>query len=77
MCVHAENGTVIDAIVQEALAAGNTGPLVSRAHPTGNSGGGGRPPSSVAYQRVGGRCEGLHRACLSCEDAMQEVKAAA
>jgi dihydropyrimidinase len=27
VCVHAENGTVIDAIVQEALAAGNTGPL--------------------------------------------------
>ncbi len=27
VCVHAENGTVIDAIVQEALAAGHTGPL--------------------------------------------------
>ncbi len=27
VCVHAENGTVIDAIVQEALAAGNTAPL--------------------------------------------------
>jgi dihydropyrimidinase len=27
VCVHAENGTVIDVIVQQALAAGNTGPL--------------------------------------------------
>ena len=27
VCVHAENGTVIDVIVQQALAAGHTGPL--------------------------------------------------
>jgi dihydropyrimidinase len=27
VCVHAENGTVIDVVVQQTLAAGNTGPL--------------------------------------------------
>ena len=32
VCVHAENGTVIDVVVQETLAAGNTGPLSANAY---------------------------------------------
>ncbi len=74
VCVHAENGTVIDAIVQEALAAGNTGPLYHALT---------RPVTAeaeavhrvVAISELAGGAK-VYIVHVSCEDAMQEVKAA-
>src|SRR3984957_10614492 len=74
VCVHAENGTVIDAIVQEALAAGNTGPLYHALS---------RPAAAeaeavhrvVAISELAGGAK-VYIVHVSCEDAMQEVKAA-
>jgi dihydropyrimidinase len=74
VCVHAENGTVIDAIVQEALAAGNTGPLYhALTRPT--------LAEAEAVHRVvmlselaGGAS--VYIVHVSCEAAMQEVAAA-
>ena len=74
VCVHAENGTVIDAIVQEALAAGNTGPLYhALTRPT--------VAEAEAVHRVvalselagGAKVYIVH---VSCEEAMREVEAA-
>jgi dihydropyrimidinase len=73
VCVHAENGTVIDVVVQQMLAAGNTGPLyhaLSRPVET----------EAEAVHRVvtiaelaGAKVYIVH---VSCEEAMNEVKAA-
>jgi dihydropyrimidinase len=74
VCVHAENGTVIDAIVQEALAAGNTGPLYhALTRPT--------IAEAEAVHRVVALSElaggaSVYIVHVSCEDAMREVKAA-
>jgi dihydropyrimidinase len=74
VCVHAENGTVIDAIVQEALAAGHTGPLYHALT---------RPVKAeaeavhrvvVLSELAGGAS--VYIVHVSCEDAMQEVAAA-
>jgi dihydropyrimidinase len=74
VCVHAENGTVIDAIVQEALAAGNTGPLYHALT---------RPvvAEAEAVHRVVALSElaggaNVYIVHVSCEEAMNEVKAA-
>jgi len=74
VCVHAENGTVIDAIVQEALAAGHTGPLYHALT---------RPPVAeaeavhrvVALSELAGGAS-VYIVHVSCEEAMSEVKAA-
>ncbi len=74
VCVHAENGTVIDAIVQEALAAGNTGPLYHALT---------RPVEAeaeavhrvVAISELAGDAK-VYIVHVSCEEAMLEVKAA-
>lgn len=74
VCVHAENGTVIDAIVQEALAVGNTGPLYHALT---------RPPAAeaeavhrvVAISELAGGAK-VYIVHVSCEEAMLEVKAA-
>jgi dihydropyrimidinase len=74
VCVHAENGTVIDAIVQEALAAGNTGPLYHALT---------RPVLAeaeavhrvVALSELAGGAT-VYIVHVSCEEAMSEVKAA-
>ena len=74
VCVHAENGTVIDAIVQEALAAGNTGPLYhALTRPT--------IAEAEAVHRVVALSElaggaNVYIVHVSCEDAMREVEAA-
>jgi dihydropyrimidinase len=74
VCVHAENGTVIDAIVQEALAAGNTGPLYhALTRPT--------LAEAEAVHRVVTLSElaggaSVYIVHVSCEEAMEEVKAA-
>ncbi|MDP9051421.1 MAG: dihydropyrimidinase [Acidobacteriota bacterium] len=73
VCVHAENGTVIDAIVQETLAAGNTGPLYHALS---------RPAAAeaeavhrvVAISELAGGAN-VYIVHVSCEEAMQEVKA--
>jgi dihydropyrimidinase len=74
VCVHAENGTVIDAIVQEALAAGNTGPLYHALT---------RPvvAEAEAVHRVVALSElaggaNVYIVHVSCEEAMNEVKTA-
>ena len=72
--VHAENGTVIDAIVQETLAAGNTGPLYHALT---------RPTVAeaeavhrvVAISELAGRAN-TYIVHVSCEDAVREVAAA-
>jgi dihydropyrimidinase len=74
VCVHAENGTVIDAIVQEALAAGRTGPLnhaltrpvVAEAEAVHRV---------VALSELAGGAK-VYIVHVSCEEAMDEVKAA-
>ena len=74
VCVHAENGTVIDAIVQEAIAAGHTGPLYHALT---------RPVKAeaeavhrvVALSELAGGAS-VYIVHVSCEEAMQEVKAA-
>jgi dihydropyrimidinase len=70
--VHAENGTVIDVIVQQTLAAGNTGPLYHALS---------RPPETEAeaVHRVVTIAElagaSVYIVHVSCEEAMREVKA--
>jgi len=74
VCVHAENGTVIDAIVKEALEVGNTGPLYhALTRPT--------VAEAEAVHRVVAISELAGRAStyivhVSCEQAMREVEAA-
>jgi dihydropyrimidinase len=74
VCVHAENGTVIDAIVQEALAAGHTGPLYhALTRPT--------IAEAEAVHRVVALSElaggaNVYIVHVSCEEAMLEVAAA-
>jgi dihydropyrimidinase len=73
VCVHAENGTVIDVIVQQTLAAGNTGPLyhaLSRPAET----------EAEAVHRVVTIAElagaSVYIVHVSCDEAMNEVQAA-
>jgi dihydropyrimidinase len=73
VCVHAENGTVIDTIVHQALAAGNTGPLYhALTRPT--------VAEAEAVHRVIALSEltgaNVYIVHVSSEDAMREVKAA-
>jgi dihydropyrimidinase len=73
VCVHAENGTVIDTIVHQALAAGNTGPLHhALTRPT--------VAEAEAVHRVVALSElagaSVYIVHVSSEDAMREVKAA-
>ncbi len=72
VCVHAENGTVIDVVVQQILAAGNTGPLyhaLSRPVET----------EAEAVHRVVTIAEltgaSVYIVHVSCEESMREVKA--
>jgi dihydropyrimidinase len=72
ICVHAENGTVIDVVVQQTLAAGNTGPLyhaLSRPVET----------EAEAVHRVVTIAElagaSVYIVHVSCEESMEEVKA--
>jgi len=73
VCVHAENGTVIDVVVQQALAAGKTGPLYHALT---------RPvqAEAEAVHRVVMLAElagaSVYIVHVSCEESMQEVKAA-
>ena len=74
VCVHAENGTVIDVVVQQALAAGKTGPLY---HALTRS----VLAEAEAVHRVIAIAEMAGKAPVyivhvSCEDSMQEVAAA-
>ena len=72
VCVHAENGTVIDVVVQQTLAAGHTGPLYHALS---------RPPETEAeaVHRVVAIAElagaSVYIVHVSCEEAMEEVKA--
>jgi dihydropyrimidinase len=72
VCVHAENGTVIDVVVQQTLAAGHTGPLYHALS---------RPPETEAeaVHRVVTIAElagaSVYIVHVSCEEAMEEVKA--
>jgi dihydropyrimidinase len=72
VCVHAENGTVIDVVVQQTLAAGNTGPLyhaLSRPVET----------EAEAVHRVVMIAElagaSVYIVHVSCEESMEEVRA--
>jgi len=74
VCVHAENGTVIDAIVQEALAAGHTGPLYhALTRPTVAEAEAVHRVVAISELAGGARTYIVH---VSCEDAMREVEAA-
>jgi dihydropyrimidinase len=74
VCVHAENGTVIDAIVQEALAAGHTGPLYhALTRPTVAEAEAVHRVFAISELAGGARTYIVH---VSCEDAMREVEAA-
>lgn len=73
VCVHAENGTVIDAVVQQTLAEGHNGPLyhaLSRPVET----------EAEAVHRVVMIAElagaSVYIVHVSCEEAMKEVRAA-
>ena len=73
VCVHAENGTVIDAIVHDALAEGKTGPLYhALTRPT--------VAEAEAVHRVVALSElagaSVYIVHVSSEDAMREVEAA-
>ena len=72
VCVHAENGTVIDVVVQQTLAAGNTGPLyhaLSRPVET----------EAEAVHRVMAIADlagaNVYIVHVSCEESMEEVRA--
>ena len=74
VCVHAENGTVIDVVVQQALAAGNSGPLYHALT---------RPVEAeaeavhrvVAISEMAGHAR-VYIVHVSCEESMSEVAAA-
>jgi len=74
VCVHAENGTVIDVIVEQALAAGKTGPLNHALT---------RPALAeaeavhrvVAISEIAGGAR-VYIVHVSCEESMREVAAA-
>jgi dihydropyrimidinase len=74
VCVHAENGTVIDVVVQQALAAGSTGPLYHALT---------RPVVAeaeavhrvVALSEIAGGAS-VYIVHVSCEESMHEVAAA-
>ncbi len=59
ICMHAENGIVIDEIVKRALAAGKDRSECHHAHPADNRRGGGRPPRD--RDRRNGGVARLHR----------------
>ena len=72
VCVHAENGTVIDVVVQQMLAAANTGPLyhaLSRPVET----------EAEAVHRVMAIADlagaNVYIVHVSCEESMEEVRA--
>ena len=72
--VHAENGTVIDAIVQENLAAGNTAPLYhALTRPTVAEAEAVHRVVAISELAGGANTYIVH---VSCEDAMREVAAA-
>ena len=60
VCMHAENGSAIDVIVQQALAEGKAGAEISRPDASYNRGGRGRKPRHCAGRN--GRFADLHRA---------------
>ena len=74
VCVHAENGTVIDVVVQQALAAGKTGPLyhaltrsvLAEAEAVHRV---------VAISEIAGNAP-VYIVHVSCEESMREVEAA-
>lgn len=73
VCVHAENGTVIDAIVREALAAGKTGPLYhALTRPTIAEAEAVHRVIAISELAGGAKVYIVH---VSCEDAMLEVAA--
>ena len=59
ICMHAENGSVIDVIVQQALAEGKTAPDLSRADPADRRRSGSRKPRHCHGRNR--RRPGLHR----------------
>lgn len=74
VCVHAENGTVIDAIVQEALAAGKTSPLYhALTRPTVAEAEAVHRVIAISELAGGAKTYIVH---VSCEDAMREVESA-
>jgi len=74
VCVHAEDGTVIDVVVQQALAAGNSGPLYHALT---------RPVEAeaeavhrvVAISEIAGGAR-VYIVHVSCQESMREVAAA-
>jgi dihydropyrimidinase len=74
VCVHAENGTVIDVIVQQALAAGHTGPLYhALTRPTAAEAEAVHRVVALSELAGGAKVYIVH---VSCEEAMREVAAA-
>ena len=62
ICMHAENGIVIDEIIKAAVADGKTEPALARPHAPDPDGGRGRPPRH-RHRRGRGRAP-LHRALV-------------
>jgi dihydropyrimidinase len=74
VCVHAENGTVIDVVVQQALAAGNTGPLYhALTRPVEAEAEAVHRVVAISEMAGGARVYIVH---VSCEESMREVAAA-
>ena len=59
VCMHAENGVVIDVMVKRALAEGKTAPKYPRLDPADSRGG--RGCSSRDRHRRNGECASVHR----------------
>ena len=62
VCMHAENGSAIDVIVQQALAEGKTAPIYHALDATHE--GRGRGGESIDRSRRDGRCSGVHRSSV-------------
>ena len=74
VCVHAENGTVIDVVVQQALAAGNIGPLYhALTRPAEAEAEAVHRVVAISEMAGGARVYIVH---VSCEESMREVAAA-
>jgi len=74
VCVHAENGTVIDVVVHQALAAGNTGPLYhALTRPVGAEAEAVHRVIALSELAGGARVYIVH---VSCQEAMCEIAAA-
>ena len=72
--MHAENGIAIDVLVAQALARGDTDPVVPRLHPPLAAGGRGDAPRDRAAQVAGN--VPLYIVHMSAGDALEEVAAA-